>query len=138
MNIPRGTYVYPDFRSCKDATPEQKAEMMNGPMGKLNVWGPFNMARNMLLTFIVILIVSLLIGYIGSVTILPGAPFGRVMQVLGTAGILAYTFSSLCHDIWFQTSRNAILSKIFDGVVQGLITGAVFAALWPKLILPGA
>jgi hypothetical protein len=137
LNIRPGVYGFPDFKSCKNKSPEEKAAMMKEPMGLLYMWGPFNMARNMILTFLVFLVVSCLIGYIGSVTIVPNASFGRVMQVLGTAGILSYSFAFLPNAIWFQGSRNAIISNIFDGVMQGLITGAVFAAMWPKLALPG-
>ncbi len=58
--------------------------------------------------------------------------FAKVMQVLGTAGILAYCFASLPNDIWFQKSGREVLMNLIDGVIFGLITGAVFGWLWPK------
>jgi hypothetical protein len=50
---------------------------------------------------------------------LPGAaPFAKVFQVAVTAGILAYCFSF-------------IPAAFIDGIVCGLITGAIFLWRWP-------
>ena len=57
--------------------------------------------------------------------------FANSMQVLGTAGILAYCFAGLPNDIWFQRSIREVVTGLVDGVACGLITGAVFAWLWP-------
>lgn len=125
-------YSFPHPRSkaeCKD--PKFMEKWKSGPAGVLHVWGPVNMGRNMALSFVVYLMVSLLVGYIGANAIPRGAGFGHVLQVLGTAGVLAYVFGSLPHAIWFQARRQAVVSCAFDGVVQGLITGAVFGWLWP-------
>lgn len=148
MGIPPGNYGFPEFRKCEGMSKEQKKakweEMQKSPMGLLRVWGPISMGRNMLLTLLVYLAVSVLVGYLGwnalphggaavgglSESARPG--FAKVMQVLGTAGILAYCFASLPNDIWFQKSRRQVLTNLIDGVVFGLIIGAVFGWLWPK------
>jgi hypothetical protein len=97
----------------------------------------------MLLTLLVYLAVSVLVGYLGwnalphagvaagalSESLRPG--FAKIMQVLGTAGVLAYCFASLPNDIWFQRSGREVLTSLIDGVIFGLITAAVFAWLWP-------
>jgi hypothetical protein len=148
MKIPPGTYGFPEFRKCAGLSKEQKQalweNMQKRPMGLLRVWGPINMGRNMGLTLLVYLIVSVLIGYLGWATLGHGEGaaaglasvarpgFGRVMQVLGTAGVLAYCFAGLPNDIWFQRSRREVVTGLIDGVAFGLITGAVFAWLWPK------
>ena len=137
MGIPPGNYGFPEFRKCEGMTKEQKVakweEMQHSPMGLLRVWGPISMGRNMLLTFLVYLLVSVLAGYLGWTT-LPhsGAEFTKVMQVLGTAGILAYCFASLPNDIWFQKSLREVVTSLIDGIVFGLLTGAMFGWLWPK------
>jgi hypothetical protein len=51
--------------------------------------------------------------------------------VTGTAAILAHCFAFMPNNIWFGTPKRAILMDVLDGVVYGLITGAVFGALWP-------
>jgi hypothetical protein len=150
MGIPPGSYGFPEFRKCQGMDKQQKQakweEMQKNPMGLLRVWGKINMGRSMLLSFLVFLVVSVLVGYLGWMTLPHGGPsvggvsvggaarpeFGRVMQVLGTAGILAYCFASLPNDIWFQRGRREVLTNFIDGVVFGLITGAVFGWLWPK------
>jgi hypothetical protein len=97
------------------------------------MWGTFSMGANMAKSFAVYLVVSTLIGYLAVAIPLPhGAPFSKVFQVLGTAGILAYAFAFLPGDIWFQQSRRATVANVIDGIAFGLITGAVFAGLWPS------
>ena len=147
--IPPGNYGFPDFQQCKGMTKDQKKaaydDMQKHPMGMLNVWGPISMGGNMIWTFVVMLIVSTLIAYlawaarphsmkvtVGGVSLGEGLTFGRIFQVVGTAGILAYCFASFPNDIWFQKSRRAMAMNFIDGVAFGLITGAVFAWLWPK------
>jgi hypothetical protein len=134
LNLPPGQYGFPH---CKDnaqrSDPAFMEKWKTGPSGLLNVWKPNpNMGMNMVLSFVVYLIVSILIGYIGYAAGLPrGTGFGKVFQVLGAAGILAYTFSFLPQMIWFQSNVNAKIAGMLDGLVSGLVTGVIFAALWP-------
>jgi hypothetical protein len=133
--IAPGNYGFPYFSNKKDChTPEGKARWESGPIGMLNVWGKISMGRNMLLTFIVNLVVSVLIGYLASVTVPPGAACGHVFQVTATAGILAYCFAFLPNGIWFGQKPRALAMNVIDGMAYGLITGAIFAWLWPATI----
>jgi hypothetical protein len=133
-NLPPGNYGFPDFQKCKDKSipADQKPKWGEGPMGLLRVWGPTSMGGNMLWTFLTFLVVSALIAYLGSAALRPGDSFAHVFQVLGTAGVLAYCFAGIPNDIWFQKSRRSMVLNFIDGVVFGLITGAVFAWLWPR------
>ena len=132
-NIPPGNYAFPhakDRAACKSA--EFQEAFKNGPMGMLNVWQPGKgMGGNMIATFIVYLVVSLLIAYLGFNSLPPGTPREKLYQVLGTAGILAYCFAFIPNGIWFQVSRRAMFMNVIDGVVYGLVTATVFAWLWP-------
>lgn len=145
LSIPPGTYGFPEFRRCDGLSKEQKMalweNMQKRPMGLLRVWGPINMGKCMILTLMVFLIASTLIAYLawnalphaGAVGALSAARpgFARIMQVVGTAGVLTYCFASLPNDIWFQRSKREVLTSVVDGIAFGLITGAVFAWLWP-------
>lgn len=151
LGIPPGSYGFPEFRKAEGLSKDQKKalwdDMQKQPMGIIRVWAPINMGRNMLLTFLICLVVSVLIGYlgwnafphsaaiglsaVGSVAA-PRPEFFKIMQVLGTAGVLAYCFASLPNDVWFQKSRREVITCLIDGVIYGLITGAVFAWLWPN------
>lgn len=145
MGISQGSYGFPEFRRCEGMDKAEKMklweDMQKRPMGLLRVWGPINMGKNMVLTLLVYFVVSVLIGYLGwsvfphgGVEGLTGMrpDFGKVMQVLGTAGVLAYCVAGLPNDIWFQRSGREVLTGLIDGVIFGLITGAVFGWLWPK------
>lgn len=140
MSIPAGTYGFPEFRRAKGLSKDEKMalweNMQKRPMGLLRVWGPINMGRNMVLTFLIYLLTSTLIAYLAW-NALPHAgdavrpAFAKIMQVVGTAGVLAYCIASLPNDIWFQRSLREVITHTIDGIALGLITGAVFAWLWP-------
>lgn len=136
-NVPHGSYMFPT--ACEGGTAEERRKarerMFKDPTGLIVIMRPANMGLNMLATFGVNLLVSALVAYVGWHA-LPhgaeaGASFGKIFQVLGTVGVLAYTASSIPTAIWYQTPRRAVLMNAIDGVVSGLITGAIFAAMWP-------
>lgn len=132
LAIPPGVYSFP-HASHKDAkSPEFKEKWTKGPLGTLSVWSPkISMPRNMLLTLLVYLVVSFLIAYAAHLALPHGSSFTRVMQITGTMGVLAYTFAFLPNMIWFQAPKRVAMLCIADGLIQGLASGAIFAALWP-------
>lgn len=153
LNIRPGNYGFPDFCQHQNLPRKERMEAMKAlydkhPQGLLRVWAPTNMGANMLLSFLFYLVTSAVIGYLGwaalphggSVAGVPGVPgvsgaggsmFSKVFQVLGTAGVLAYCFASFPNDLWFQKKRRAMAMDWIDGVVFGLVTGAIFGAFWP-------
>ncbi len=139
LNIRPGSYGFPDFFQCKDKNipaAERKQAMKElynrHPQGLLRVWAPINMGRNMALTFLFYLVTSAVIGYLAWAALPQGATFAKVFQVVGTAAILAYCFAGFPGDLWFQEKRRAMAMNLIDGVIFGLITGAIFAWLWPR------
>lgn len=134
LNLPPGAYGFPHATdSARQKDPAFVEKWKAGPTGMLNLLNPkASMGMSMLLSFVVYLVVSILIGYIGWAAGLPrGAGFWSIFRVLGTAGLLAYTFSFLPHMIWFQATTSAKLAGILDGIVSGVVTGLIFAVLWP-------
>lgn len=135
QGIPPGNYAFPHFADHKECrSPEAQQKWKEGPAGVLTIMGNFNMGRNLLLTFLVFVVAGVFIAYIGASALPRGASFGKVMQVLGTAGVCTYCFSFIPHMIWFNAYTRAIVACVFDGIVYGLITGAVFAWLWPAAV----
>lgn len=135
MGIQPGYYSYPHMshKDCK--TPEGKARFMAGPMGLLHAWSPnFNMGRNMALTFLVYLVVSVFMAYVGSLALPKGGTFMEIWQITGTLGVMAYCFAFLPGMIWHQVPCRAVFTNLIDGVIQGLVAGAVFAACWPEIV----
>ena len=107
-----------------------------GPSGFMTIVGHMNMGRNMLLSFIAYLVVGVLVAYVAGEALTPGASFGRVFQITGTCGIMAYTMSSIPNSIWFNHGIRRIATNAFDGIVYGLATGLIFALLWPAANVP--
>lgn len=137
--IKPGNYLFPDFRTSA-ALRSEKVEkaLKDGPVGHLSVWRtPLTMGDKMAGTFIVHLVVSTLIAYLTRVALPadPGAApasFAKVFQIAGTAGILAYCFSSIPSAIWWGAYRRTIVANVIDGMVYGAIIGAIFARWWPQ------
>jgi hypothetical protein len=59
------------------------------------------------------------------------AEFAKVFRVVGTAGILAYSFAFIPNAISFGAYKRTIVAGIIEGIVFGVITGAFFAWRWP-------
>lgn len=125
-----GQYVFP-FADCSAgmASAEFKAKMQAGPNGSLIVWsGPCSMGRNLTCTVLFFLMVSFVIAYLAAMAIAPGADRWFVFRFVGTAGIITYGSANILNGIWFGRKK---FGDILDGIAYGLITGAIFAALWP-------
>lgn len=132
--IKPGNYAFPDARS-RAAMQSEKVQKAwkEGPVGHISIWKtPLTMGDKMLGTFAVYLVVSVLIAYLARVAIPGPATFGKVFQVATTAGVLAYCFSFVPNAIWWGSYKRTIVANMIDGVLYGLITGAIFAWLWPK------
>jgi hypothetical protein len=127
-----GVYMFPRLKGKECNTPEGKASWERAPAGLLTVFTKPSMGANMGATFVVFLIASVLVGYVAWHTraSFPG-DFADRFQVLGTIGILTYCFSFLPNMIWFQAGKRAMVNGIADGVLYGIVTGAIFSWLWP-------
>ena len=132
LNIPPGAYGFPfctDHKQMKD--PAFQTKWNAGPVGLLHIWTPNpSMGGNMLATLVLYLVVSMFIAYAGYAAI-PHATHSKAFQIEGTIGLLAYSFAFLPNMIWFQGGKRAMATAVFDGLVQGLATGAIFALMWP-------
>ena len=131
--IKPGNYAFPDCHERGAMKSEKVQKAWNeGPVGHLSVWRtPLTMGSKMVATFIVYLVVSTFIAYLTRVAIPGAAPFAKVFQVAGTAGILAYCFSSIPNAIWWGSYKRTIAANFVDGIIYGCITGAIIAGLWP-------
>jgi hypothetical protein len=138
MNIPPGNYGIPHCGHNADKNnPLMKECWEKGPMGSLTLWKtPPNMGANMLWTFITYLALSAVLAYVGWTALGPAiaggdGSFMRIFRVMGAMGIAAYAFSHVPGSLWGGHYPRAIVMCVIDGVVYGLITGAIFAAMWP-------
>jgi hypothetical protein len=129
-DIEPGQYMFPNCPTAEEYKSEAfKEKMKTGPHGALYIWSPdINMGFNMLLTWLLFTAISLVIAYLAGMVIPPGAERGFVFRFVATAAILVYATSGLLNAIWF---RRRIIGDVIDGIAYGLITGGIFAAMWP-------
>jgi hypothetical protein len=130
-NVPAGQYMFPFSRNPEDWKSEEfKQRRENGPTGTLTVWKtPPNMGVNMLCTLLFFVIANFVIGYLAGIALDPGESFMKVFRFVGTAGILTYGTANILNGIWFGRK---MVGDIIDGIAYGLITGLMFAWLWPS------
>lgn len=133
LNIPPGTYMWPNCQSPADQkSAEFKARFESGPWGSMNIVGSRpNFARNLVLTFIFYVVVGTFVGYITANARAAGAAFLPVFQVAGATAVLAYCAGSIPNAIFFGKPGRFVFTEFIDGVVYGLLTGIVFGLLWP-------
>ncbi len=128
-----GNYVFPDFRGREAMnSPKIQKILEEGPVGHLSVWpAPLTMGDKLVATFLVYLAVSTVIAYLTRVAIPGAAPFAKVFQIAGTAGVLAYCFSFIPNGVWFGAYKRTLVASFIDGIAFGCITGAIFGWCWP-------
>jgi len=127
-----GEYMFPliDDKDMKQDWAQQRYAA--GPWGVINLWGGQpNTALNLLKTVLFFLVVSFFVAYVGAAALPPGASFGEVFRIVGVTALLAHTAGGVCREIWFTRPLRAKLMDFIDGVAFGLLTGLVFALLWP-------
>ena len=128
-----GRYMFPFAKGDPNKDPVLKQKMADGPVGTLTVFPGIDMKNNLICTFVFFLVTSTLIAYLAWFAMEghPDQSFMRVFRLVGTASILIYSCSAIPNDVWF---KRPMLTNLIDGVIYGLTTGLIFAALWPKSI----
>jgi len=132
-DVKPGMYMFPgcaDGKQMKD--PEFRRRWEAGPWGTLNLLrSKPSFSRNLICVFVFYLVVGILVAYVGGLGVKAGASFTDVFQVTGTAAVMAYALGFIPHGIFFGRSCRSMFFDVVDGVVYGLLTGAVFGWLWP-------
>ncbi|MDY7109312.1 MAG: hypothetical protein SYC29_11820 [Planctomycetota bacterium] len=133
LNLQPALYMFPccgEGKNMKD--PEFRKMWEEGPHGVLMMHkGKPNFARNLLLVFIFYLVVGLFVAYVGTLALEPGAAFRTVFRVTGTVAVMAYVFGGIPNAIFFGRTARSVLMDLIDGFVYGILTGLIFAWLWP-------
>lgn len=132
--IPPGTYMWPNATSAEVMKSDEfQARYQAGPWGTLNVLPARpNMARNLTLVFLFYVVVGVFVAYITGHARQPGTGFLPVFQVAGATAVLAYCAGPIPNAIFFGKPARFVLTDFLDGIVYGLLTGVVFAVLWPS------
>lgn len=133
LKIPAGTYMWPNCATGEDMkSPEFQQRFDAGPWGSINIVGAKpNFGQNLTLTFLFYVVVSVFVAYITGEARGPGSGFGPVFQVAGSVAILAYCAGSIPNAIFFSKPGRFVFTEFVDGLAYGLLTGLVFALMWP-------
>ena len=135
INVPPGDYGVPHPGSMAETrSPEFRAKVQAGPVLMLTVapGGRMSMAPQLTLWFIYCLVVSVFAAYIAGHALPPAGARGEVVRFAGCTAFLGYSLALAQHSIWYRRSWATTFKSMFDGLVYGFLTGAVFAWLWPR------
>ena len=55
-----------------------------------------------------------------------------VFRVAATVAFVGYSLALMQQSVWYSRRWTTTLRSMFDGLIYGLATGALFMWLWPK------
>jgi hypothetical protein len=135
LDIAPGDYLLPR-PSSRDAmkSPEFQAKLKAGPLAVMTVraGGSASMGRSLALWFAYAVVVGVFAAYISGRALAPGTRVGEVLRFAGCTAFLGYSLALFQNSIWYWRNWGATLRSVVDGLVYGLLTGAVFGWLWPR------
>jgi len=132
-----GLYMVPWNNHGNKAHKAAEARVKEGPWATITVMpGIPNMGKLLGAWFFHLVVVTIFIAYVGSVTLVAGADYLKVFQVIGGAALLAHAGYALPMAIWHGMPWSQLPGRLFDGVVYALLTAGTFGWLWPEAILP--
>lgn len=132
--VPPGNYMFPGCSSPEEQkSDEHQKKWAAGPCGVVTFYGPVNMGanmgRNLGMTFLYFLVVNFCLAYLATLGVPRGADFMTVFRFVSTAGLMTFFAAIVPHAIWFGCR---IVGHIVESIAFAAISGAIFAAMWPK------
>ena len=130
-----GNYMFPHPPSMQAMNePGFVAKLEQGPVGIMTLRRPGKIAMGpyLMKQLLFHLVVSVVVAYLAGQTLPGDVTYVRVWQVVGTAGLLAYTAALFPEVIWYGHPRHYVAAKVVDGVVWTMLTAGAFAGFWPR------
>src|SRR5688572_1020104 len=134
LAIPPGDYMVPRPESREEMrSPEFLEKMRTGPRLIMTVLpgGDFSMTRNLGQWFLYLVLVGIFAALIAGSALPPGADGRAVFHFVALTAFAGYTLALWQMSIWYSRSWGTTIKATFDGLIYALITGAIFAWLWP-------
>ena len=134
LSLAPGQYLLPymgDMKAMKDPAFVKRLEAGPIAMFRVRPNGVPTMGKNLTLYFIYCFLVSFVTAYVARHTLTPGASGFDVFRLTGTIAIASYTMAVFPESIWMWRPWSTTIKNAFDSIAYGLITGLVFAWLWP-------
>lgn len=134
QGVTPGNYMFPCAGSMQEmGSPEMLAKFQQGPVGFMTVRpsGTPGIGKSLGQWFAFCILVGVVVAYVAGLVLGPGADGMKVFRVTATIGLLGYGVSHVTDSIWKGVSWTITAKFLFDGLLYGLATGAIFAWLWP-------
>jgi hypothetical protein len=114
-------------------TPEFQERFKTGPVGIFQLERPRGMAMGprLLKSFLYFFVICFFTAYVLRHAVLSGQEFWLVFQVGGAVSFGAHALGHVQDAIWFGKSWRRVGFQALDAVIYSLITGFVFAQMWP-------
>lgn len=134
LSLTPGQYLLPfmgDRNAMKDPAFLKRVE--DGPVAMITSRpnGMPAMGKNLILYFGYCVLVSFVTAYVARHTLSVGTSRFDVFHLTGTVAIAAYALAIFPESIWMWRPWPATLKSVCDSIAYGLMTGAIFAWLWP-------
>lgn len=134
FNIPPGDYMVPRPSSRQEMRSPEFIEKRNkGPVFMITIWptGPVSMQKALIFWFFYIIAVGIFAAYVAGRALTIGAPFLWAFRFAGATAFIGYCMALWQMSIWYNRPWSMTLKLTVDGLVYGLLTGAIFGWLWP-------
>lgn len=134
-SIPVGEYIFPRPDSAAAMKDQAYIEKRTkGPAGILVVMpsGMPGMGKFLGQWFIYSLVVSVFCAYIAGRALAPGAEGAEVFRYTMTVGFLGYGLALIHDSIWYYRKWSTTWKNLFDALLYGAATAAVFTLMWPS------
>ena len=134
QDLAPGFYNIPHIGAPSDLKdPEVIRKFEEGPVGFFTVLprGVPTMGSKIMLSVVFYFVISIVVAYLASRTLDPGADYLAVFRVTGTVAWLAYGTATVPDAIWFGRPWSGIGKGLLDALAYGLLTAGFFGWLWP-------
>ena len=132
--LPPGEYMFPYCSDMKEmGTDAFRARLDRGPVGFMQVMpnGPLKFGSSLVQWFAYSLVIGVFVAYVGHLALPAGEAPVTVFRVLATVAVLPYALAHFHDFIWRGRAMKIVLKFVFSGALYGLLTGLLFALLWP-------
>lgn len=129
-----GIYNVPHLDSMQQMKlPDAQRRFQEGPVAFITVLpkGTPAMGGKMALTFAFYLLVSVVVAYVTSRALSPGADYLAVFRLAGVTAWLAHGAAVIPDAIWFGKPWPVVAKQVLDGLAYALLTAGIFGWLWP-------
>lgn len=129
-----GQYLLPNVGDMKEMlSAGGRRKFVDGPVGIiiLRPNGLPSFSAPLRQWFLFNLSISIIAGYVASLTLRHGATSSAIMQVVGVISFIAYGSGGVLQGIWMGKPWRSVGRELVDAALYALICVATFVWLWP-------